>query len=119
MKRSLNVLFCLLLTACATQSVSASMLTPVNVSPTTIASPSATSTPTRVVSATPSKPATPSATPLDPAAWKSWPIVPTVDPSVRRIYEYGQSLGNDPHSFSIFGDCQSRPDEFMGVFETN
>jgi hypothetical protein len=42
-----------------------------------------------------------------------------VDPSVREIYEYGQTLGNDPHAFSIFGDCQSRPDEFMGVFETD
>jgi hypothetical protein len=42
-----------------------------------------------------------------------------VDPSVRKIYAYGQSLGNDPHAFSIFGDCQSRPDEFFGMFETN
>lgn len=38
---------------------------------------------------------------------------------MRKIYEYGQSLGNDPHSFSIFGDCQSRPGEFFGMFETN
>jgi hypothetical protein len=42
-----------------------------------------------------------------------------VDPSVRKIYEYGQSLGNNPRSFSIFGDCQSRPDEFLGMFETD
>ena len=46
-------------------------------------------------------------------------ILPTVDPSIRDIYEYGQTLGNDPHAFSIFGDCQSRPDAFFGVFETD
>ena len=46
-------------------------------------------------------------------------MLPTVDPSIRAIYEYGQTLGNDPHAFSIFGDCQSRPDAFFGVFETD
>ena len=54
---------------------------------------------------------------LDPSNWKDWPIIPTIDPSIRAIYEYGQSLGNDPHSFSIFGDCQARPDEFFAVFD--
>jgi hypothetical protein len=28
-------------------------------------------------------------------------------------------LGNDPHSFSVFGDCQSEPNVFMGVYETD
>jgi hypothetical protein len=51
--------------------------------------------------------------------WKTLPVIPTVDASIREIYEYGQTLGNDPHAFSIFGDCQSRPDEFFGVFETD
>ena len=46
-------------------------------------------------------------------------MIPVVDPSIRAIYEYGQTLGNDPHAFSIFGDCQSRPDAFLGVFETD
>jgi len=56
---------------------------------------------------------------LDPEEWKDLPVIPTVDPSIRAIYEYGQTLGNDPHAFSIFGDCQTRPDEFFGVFETD
>ena len=56
---------------------------------------------------------------LDPVDWKDWPVIPNIDPSLRAIYEYGQILGNDPHAFSIFGDCQSRPDAFFGVFETN
>lgn len=54
---------------------------------------------------------------LDPADWKNWPVIPNVDASIRRIYQFGQTLGNDPHAFSIFGDCQSRPDAFFGVFE--
>jgi hypothetical protein len=36
-----------------------------------------------------------------------------------QIYQLGQTLGNDPHSFSIFGDCQSTPDVFMGLYETD
>jgi hypothetical protein len=54
-----------------------------------------------------------------PADWKQWPVVPVVDPSIRAIYEYGQTLGNDPRAVSVFGDCQTRPAEFLGVFETN
>ena len=57
---------------------------------------------------------------LDPAFWKEWPVIPTdIDSSLRSVYERGLSLGNDPQAFSIFGDCQSRPAEFFGVFETD
>jgi len=55
---------------------------------------------------------------LDPTDWKDWPVIPTdIDPSLRNVYERGLSLGNDPHAFSIFGDCQARPSDFFGVFE--
>ncbi len=48
------------------------------------------------------------------------PIIPTdIDTSLRKVYERGLSLGNDPHAFSLFGDCQARPEEFFGVFETD
>ena len=48
------------------------------------------------------------------------PIIPTdIDTSLSKVYERGLSLGNDPHAFSLFGDCQARPDEFFGVFETD
>jgi hypothetical protein len=48
------------------------------------------------------------------------PIIPeTVDSSLQRVYERGLALGNNPHAFSIFGDCQARPGEFFGVFETD
>ncbi len=51
--------------------------------------------------------------------WKTSPVIPTVDPTLRAIYEYGLAHGTDPHAFSIFGDCQARPDAFFGVFETD
>lgn len=47
------------------------------------------------------------------------PVPPEPDESIREIYERGISLGNDPNAFSIFGDCQTRPAEFFGVFETD
>ncbi|WKZ47321.1 MAG: SGNH/GDSL hydrolase family protein [Anaerolineales bacterium] len=48
------------------------------------------------------------------------PIIPTnIDTSLRNIYQRGIELGNDPHAFSLFGDCQARPAEFFGVFETD
>lgn len=57
---------------------------------------------------------------LDPNDWKNWSVIPSfIDPSLKKIYELGLSLGNDPHAFSIFGDCQTRPDEFFGIFETD
>jgi hypothetical protein len=47
-------------------------------------------------------------------------VIPSViDPTLSKVYERGLSLGNDPHAFSIFGDCQTRPAEFFGVFESD
>lgn len=46
-------------------------------------------------------------------------IPETIDASLRKVYERGQTLGNDSHAFSIFGDCQQRPADFFGVFETD
>jgi hypothetical protein len=83
--------------------------------------PSPTSRPATIALPTPKPSLTPdpSIPPLDLDAWKDLPIIPTVDPSISAIYEYGQTLGNDPHAFSIFGDCQTQPEEFFGVFETD
>jgi hypothetical protein len=68
---------------------------------------------------------TPTVTPLadslnlDPTDWHNWPVVPIVTTRARAIYMVGQSLGNDPHAFSVFGDCQAEPQVFMGIFETD
>jgi hypothetical protein len=73
----------------------------------------------------PSLPPTPTATPLptalslDPENWQHWPVIPIVPEYARQIYLLGQSLGNDPHAFSVFGDCQSEPNVFMGGYESN
>jgi hypothetical protein len=56
---------------------------------------------------------------LNPNEWMSWPEIPTVTEHVREVYALGQSLGNDPHAFSIFGDCQSEPEVFLGPYVTD
>jgi hypothetical protein len=75
----------------------------------------ATSTPVRTATATP----LPGELDLDPADWHNWPIIPIVPEKARLIYQFGQAQGNDPHAFSVFGDCQSEPAVFMGVYETD
>jgi hypothetical protein len=49
----------------------------------------------------------------------TWPVIPVVTAHVREIYALGQTMGNDPHAFSIFGDCQSEPDIFLGPYLTD
>jgi hypothetical protein len=82
----------------------------------------ATSTPSPTITITPTV-ATPSASATstqDPALWKEWPVMPVqVSDDMRRIYQEGIRNGNDPKSFSILGDCQSQPEVFMGVYDTN
>jgi len=57
---------------------------------------------------------TPSATPtLAPDAWQSMPVIPAVSATARRIYQAGLLLGNDPHGFSILGDCISLPNSLF------
>ena len=72
----------------------------------------------------PTRTSTPTSLPptsaVDDSAWKSLPVIPqAIDPSLRKVYERGLALGNDPHAFSIFGDCQARPGDFFGVFESD
>ena len=85
---------------------------------------SATATPTPAVTATPSPTAgpPPTATPdvrPDPATWASWPVLPTVSARAVEIYRQGIAAGNDPHSFSTIGDCQSESNVFLGIYDTD
>lgn len=135
MKRFTSIVFCMLMVACAAETTP-SPVTPTRLSafPTAVVTkeevthyqlpnlaPSRTPRPTTIALPTPKPSLThdPSIPPLDLDAWKDLPVIPTVDPSLSAIYEYGQTLGNDPHAFSVFGDCQTQPDEFFGVFETD
>lgn len=56
---------------------------------------------------------------LSPENWKAWPVIPQVPASVRQIYRQGLAMGNDPYAFSILGDCQSLPETFLGVYDTD
>ena len=51
--------------------------------------------------------------------WQQWSVIPQVPASARALYQKGLALGNNPHAFSIIGDCQSLPETFLGVYETD
>jgi hypothetical protein len=73
--------------------------------------------PTVTLTSTPTLTPTASATPtLDPNAWDNLPVVPAVTDGARRIYENGLALGNDPHAFSILGDCLSLSYNLFGNY---
>lgn len=56
---------------------------------------------------------------LSPNEWMMWPEIPIVTENVHEIYALGQLLGNDPQAFSVFGDCQSEPEVFLGPYVTD
>lgn len=140
MKRYVILILVVLLTACtpqatppptATPSDTPSRLVPTpryDIPPTGTVTATAKATRTSSASSTPTNEDdaqtetratdTPSATP-QVNAWMSLPVQPEPNESIRDIYLHGQTLGNDPNAFSIFGDCQAEPQEFLGVFETD
>lgn len=134
MNRLLSVVFivCSLMTGCARAATPAPSVSSVSVAtetfPALAAAPAAqpTTTPKPMqfspLIPVPSRTATPKPALEETASseWKTLPVIPeTIDASLRKVYERGQTLGNDSHAFSIFGDCQSRPGDFFGVFETD
>jgi len=98
--------------------LSASAETGLNRTPTPVAKPADPSaTLTASPSPSPTLSPTPSITPtLAPDAWQSLPVIPAAGENARRIYQDGIGFGNDPHAFSILGDCLSLPVIFLGVF---
>ncbi len=56
---------------------------------------------------------------LLPADWRNWPIIPSLSPSAYQLYQSGLASGNDATRFSVIGDCQSVPEVFLGVYETD
>jgi len=129
MKRTLIVMV-FILGACAGQSASPTVILPTQtvLLPTVMPLPSVTpahkpkpvSPITPIATTTSTSIALRSVATVDVTTWKAWPVIPeTIDPSLQKVYERGLALGNDPHAFSIFGDCQARPGEFFGLFETD
>ena len=127
MKRLLlfTLVACLGISSCGVESTPAPVPTFVSATPEvkSIHKPALMTSPTVAATEIPATPQptltfTPQARSLDPDDWKNWSVIPSyIDPTLQKVYERGLSLGNDPHAFSIFGDCQARPDEFFGVFE--
>ena len=133
-RRLITLLVSILIAACQAATPPISTSTPTNTparlipTPRYDVPPSATQTPPVSVTFTPkiSSTSTETATRITTATktsltnqWKTLPVLPKPDESIREIYQKGLTLGNDPNAFSIFGDCQSRPEEFFGVFETD
>ncbi|NWF62731.1 MAG: hypothetical protein HXY38_00340 [Chloroflexi bacterium] len=73
---------------------------------------------TKLTTSTPTIATTITSTP-ESNAWMDLPILPEPDSNLRAIYEKGLALGNSPNAFSIFGDCQAEPQEFLGVYDTD
>jgi hypothetical protein len=78
---------------------------------------SPTATP-RLPSPTPNYTPTPDTRPT-PNNWRTWPVIPAISQHAIDIYQQGLVIGNDPHAFSIIGDCQSEPAVFMGIYDSD
>ncbi len=64
----------------------------------------------------------PSPTPENSLTAKGWgqaPIIPTISTRAKEIYQRGLMMGNDPRHFSVAGDCQSVPQVFLGIFDSD
>ena len=94
---------------------------PTPIPPTATPEPTATVTLTSVPpTITPTPAPTATATPdlrLKPEDWRDWPIIPSLSPRAREIYQEGLAMGNNPRAFSKIGDCQSIKEAFMGLFD--
>jgi hypothetical protein len=61
---------------------------------------------------TPSEPPAPSATPGE-IDWQTLPVVPAISQHTIDIYQKGLSMGRDPHSFSVIGECESEQEWYV------
>ncbi len=56
----------------------------------------------------------------DPDDWKDWPVFPVqVSEELKELYFWGIENGNNPHAFSILGDCHSLPEVFLGIYDSD
>lgn len=109
------------LTATMAPSLAAAASATPEPTPTVTVTASAEPTPTISIppTATPD-PAAPTAEPrLAPDYWGGWQIVPAVSARARELYIQGVQRGNNPYAFSTIGDCQSEPNVFLGIYETD
>lgn len=66
----------------------------------------------------------PSKTPIPterllPNYWKWWDEYPPMSDNAIELYTIAIANGRNPNAFSVAGDCQSEPDLFMGIYDTD
>jgi hypothetical protein len=49
--------------------------------------------------------------------WQSWPVLPVVSETARKLYQRGQASGNNPHAFSKIGDGEISTTWFLTAFD--
>jgi hypothetical protein len=101
--------------------MSAALPSPTQAATVPPAQPVKTVTPTATPVIVPSLTPGPSPTPVNNLTSQGWgqaPIIPTAGARAKSIYQRGLLMGNDPHHFSIAGDCQSIPNMFLGIFDS-
>lgn len=80
----------------------------------------ATETPTSTLPPTATQVLTPTAdTRQNPDSWIDYPVLPRISGRTHEIFQLGQTLGNNLHVYSSIGDCQSLPDVFLGIYDTD
>ncbi len=52
-----------------------------------------------------------------PQFWQEMPVIPSISERAIKIYKEGLRKGNNPHSFSKIGDCESRTTWFFYDFD--
>jgi len=75
-------------------------------------------TDTSVLTDTPLPSLTPD-TRLSPDNWKDWPVVPTVSPKMKKVYQDGLAIGNNPNEFSKIGDGEISTVWFLTQYDTD
>ena len=101
-----------------TSSSTPAYLTPTDASSSTAVQPDAIITitpPQAIVTFTPT--AAPTATDPPPQDWPSLPVVPTVHPQMRGVFQIGLQNGNNPNAFSKVGDCETAASWFLMNFD--
>lgn len=76
--------------------------------------------PTETLNATSEAPqpsSTPSPSPTPEDFWQQLPVIPTeLSDKMREVYQKGIAMGNDPHTFTKLGDCNSMSPDFLHGF---
>lgn len=70
-----------------------------------------------VTTEVPKPSSTPSPTPTPEDFWQELPVIPTeLSDKMREVYQKGIAMGNDPHTFTKLGDCNSMSPDFLHGF---